>query len=164
MSISKQAWHGHLPINQITSAPLTSNNIICDTPSCVSASSSALQWADDSNIHDSGKQLFCYSSNPLWYITWPISTRSFNIGPAPASTTSKSSALPAACYTGRAIPSTQDFVPGGTLPVGRNTALKCTVSFIATFWLLLSSYTLILAVGLPGRAIAVAYRSSLPHT
>ena len=67
------------------------------TPSCVSASSSALLWPDDSNAHDSGKQLFCHSSNPLRYISTPISARSFNIDPPPASTTSPLQVFTSAC-------------------------------------------------------------------
>ena len=74
------------------------------TPSSVSASSSALLWAHDSKAHDSRKQLFCHCSNPLGYISRPISARAFSIDPAPASTTSPAlqvftSPLSAACCT-----------------------------------------------------------------
>ena len=147
----------------MTSLPLTSNNVTWTTPSCVAASSSALLWAGDSNAHDSGKQLFCHSSNPLIYISRPISAKAFSIDSAPASTTSPrlqvfTSLLPAACCTGRTIPSVQDFIPGSVLPRGRdtslkspvsfyqNTALKCTVSFIATSWVVVFIATSVVSV------------------
>ena len=47
--------------------------------------------------HDSRKQLFCHSSNPLWYISRPISARLFSIASAPASTTTPPDSLPHHC-------------------------------------------------------------------
>ena len=80
----------------------------------ISASSSGLLWADDSNAHNSGKQLFCYSSNPLGYISSPTSTRLFSIAPASASTTSpplQASTSPLLAAPGCSIPRCQELVP-----------------------------------------------------
>ena len=96
MSISKQAWYGHLPYKPNLHL-LPAITLYVTTPSCVSTSSSSLLWADDSNAHDSRKQLFCHSSHPLGYISKSISERSFNIDPAPASTKSPLQVFTSAC-------------------------------------------------------------------
>ena len=117
------------------------------TPSCISASSSALLWADDSNAHNSGKQLFCHSSNALRYISRRISARSFNINPAPASTISPLQVFTSACCllywtcysqysrlcSRRYCSRRSRHCPQVQCLGGRDTALKCTVSFIAAF-------------------------------
>ena len=113
-----------------TSSPLTSIASYVTIPSCVSASSSGLLWDDDSNAHDSEKHLFSHSSNPLGYISRPVSAILFSIVTAPASTTPPlqvfTSPLPAVLDV--PFPVVKALFPEALLPGGRDTARRFDVA------------------------------------
>ena len=153
-------------INQVTSAPLTSNNIYVTTPSCVSASSSALLWADDSNGPRLWEATILSLFQPPGVYKKANFSQIFQYQPCSCLDNISSPSLhlcllPAILNV--LFPVLKTLFPEVLLPEVE-TLPSSAPSVSSEHFVAVVIVSLILAVRLPGRAIGVAHCSSLSHT